>query len=295
VGDLITPDELPRWVPGESTTDSAPLGWDGVRVRDWRYKALDVPIPALRDYLIVVYNQGSTLMNRRSVGDWRNESVNPGAVSLLTHAADSHWRWNEPLSVTHLYLGPEPMAAVAADAYERPIKDVELRDILRTDDPVLCGIAAILHQEARHAGLGCRLYVDSLRSQACVHILRQYANVIFREPRGSGGLSSVQRRLLDQYVAENLDRAISLEELAGVVQLSVFHFSRKVRAAFGKPPHAYLLEKRIERARAQLARRDIPIKAVAANSGFADQSHMTRIFRKALGVTPAEYRRSRLC
>ena len=59
MSDLITPDELPRWVPGELTMDSAPLGWDGVRIRGYRYTALDVPIPGLHDYLVVASNGGS--------------------------------------------------------------------------------------------------------------------------------------------------------------------------------------------------------------------------------------------
>jgi len=47
MGDLITPDELPVWVPGETTLDSVPLGWEGVRVRGYRYTLLDVPIPGI--------------------------------------------------------------------------------------------------------------------------------------------------------------------------------------------------------------------------------------------------------
>jgi AraC family transcriptional regulator len=292
MSDLITPDDLPRWVPGETTVDSVRLGWEGVRTRGYRYSPLDVPIPAMREYMIVVYKSGATTMNRRITGDWRNEPVAPGCVSLLTHAAQSHWRWTEDIEVTHVYLSPQTMADVAAEAYERHIKDVELRDILKADDPVLMGIAASLAREAQAAGLGGRLYVESLRNHACVHILRHYADVVFQEPVRSGALSRAQRQLLDQYLEENLDRNLSLAELAGVVHLSVFHFTRKFRAEFGCPPHAYVMRRRIECAKTQLARGNVPLKVVAANSGFADQSHMTRLFQRLLGVTPAEYRKA---
>jgi len=156
MSDLITPDDLPRWAPGETTVDSVRLGWEGVRTRGYRYTPLDVPIPAMREYMIVVYKSGATTMNRRITGDWRNEPVAPGCVSLLTHAAQSHWRWTEDIEVTHVYLSPQTMADVAAEAYERHIKDVELRDILKADDPVLMGIAASLAREAQAAGLGGR-------------------------------------------------------------------------------------------------------------------------------------------
>jgi len=134
--------------------------------------------------------------------------------------------------------------------------------------------------------------VESLRNHACVHILRHYADVIFREPSRSGALSHAQRQLFNQYLEENLDRNLSLAELAGVVQLSVFHFTRKFRTEFGCPPHAYVMRKRIERAKAQLARGNVPLKVIAASNGFSDQSHMTRLFQRLLGVTPAEYRRA---
>jgi len=292
MSELITPDELPQWVPGELTVDSAPLGWDGMRLRGWRYTPLDVPIPGLCDYLIVVYQDGVTPMNRRCTGDWRREQVAPGSISLLTHAAQSHWRWSEEIEVTHLYLPAGAVADVAAQIYERSVRDVELFDVLRAEDPVLSGIAGSLAQESRQGGVGGRLYVDALKAQTCVHVLRHYANVIFREPISTRGLSRIQCRLLLDYVEEHLDQNISLAELAGVVQLGIFHFMRKFRAEFGCPPHAYVMRRRIEHAKRQLARRDIPLKVVAADCGFSDQSHMTRVFRRALATTPAEYRNS---
>jgi AraC family transcriptional regulator len=116
--------------------------------------------------------------------------------------------------------------------------------------------------------------------------------VVFREPSSHGGLSRAQCRLLTEYVDENLDGNILLADLAGVSKLSVFHFMRKFRAEFGCPPHAYVMLRRIERAKRRLSRRDVPLKVVAASCGFSDQSHMTRLFRRVLGTTPAEYRKS---
>lgn len=292
MAELITPEELPRWVPGDITLDSVALGWEGVRLRGFRYAPLDVPVPAMREYLLVVYQSGVTPMNRRCTGDWRRERVAPGAISLMTHAAQSHWRWSDDIEVTHIYLSPAAVKDVAEQAFERQVRDVQLFDVLKTEDPVLSGIASCLAREAREGELGGRLYVDCLKSQLCVHLLRRHADVLFRESISYGGLSRAQYRLLTQYVDENLDRTIMLADLAGLVQLSVFHFLRKFRTEFGCPPHAYVMRRRIEHAKRQLARRDIPLKIVAADSGFSDQSHMTRLFRRLLGTTPAQYRNS---
>jgi len=293
MSDLITVEELPLWVPGELLLDSAPLRWDGIRIREFQYSGLDVPAPGMHDHLVVSYQTGTTPMNRRCVGDWQHQQVVPGAVSLMTRAVQSHWRWTEDIKVCHIYLPNSTVAKVASDAYEREVRDVAFLDMLRVDDPILGRLASLFIQEARKGGLGGRLYVEALRNQTCVHILRHYADVHFSEAQFQGGLSPTQCRRLTQYIQDNLNQDITLADLARVAELSVYHFTRKFRSQYGSPPHAYVMRKRIERAMHQLANSTIPLKAVAANSGFADQSHMTRLFRKLLHATPAEYRKSR--
>ena len=294
MGQLITPDTLDQYLPGELTFDSAGLDWDGVRLCGWRYDGLDAEVPGLSDYLIVVCQEGATTMHRRCAGNWLDERVAPGSVTLMSRAAPSHWRWSGELAVAQLYLSPSAVKDVAAQVYERAVQDIELRDILTADDPILFDIAKLLMRETQQGGLGGRLYVEALKTQACLHILRHYSTVDFRKPSyAQGGLSRSQSQLLEQFIDENLDRDISLADLASVAQLSVFHFTRKFHAEFGCPPHAYVVRRRMERATRQLVRQDIPLKVIAANCGFTDQSHMNRLFRRVLGVTPAEYRRSR--
>lgn len=102
-----------------------------------------------------------------------------------------------------------------------------------------------------------------------------------REPR------AVQqaREYLDGHLVEN----ISLRTLAGLVGLSPAYLNRVFRQTVGLPPHAYLTQRRVARAKALLAA-GTPPSAVAQQVGFADQSHLTRHFRRAFGVTPGSYR-----
>ncbi len=72
--------------------------------------------------------------------------------------------------------------------------------------------------------------------------------------------------------------------------LSAWHFSRRFKADFGLSPHAYLIRRQIDRARLLLGRRGQPLKAIAQDCGFADQSHFCRTFRRIVGVTPARFR-----
>jgi AraC family transcriptional regulator len=292
MSELITPEQIPQWIPGCLTRDSSPLAWEGITLKGYSYTDLEVVIPTMRDFMIVVYRRGTAEMSRRSGGPWHSEKVEPGIVSILTRAEQSQWRWSKPIDVSHLYLSQAAIAQVAGEVFDRDIQDVEMCDMVRAEDPILTTLMATLEHELNEGGLGGHLYVEALKNQLCIHILRRYAKTSFREHRSYGRLSPAQCRLLTHYVEAHIGQNISLAELAGVTQLGVFSFIRKFQAEFGYTPHSYVMTQRLEHAKRLLTRQDIPLKVVAARSGFADQSHMTRFFRRILNVTPSEYRHS---
>jgi AraC family transcriptional regulator len=289
---LITPEELPIWVPGQLTVDSALQNWKDVRVRGYHYQSLDVPIPAMRDYMIVVYRDGHTPMNRRMSGPWRNEQVGPGTVSLLTHSTDSHWHWSVPIEVQHLYISPSKVAEIASDAYDRDIKQVELQDILRTDDATLINAMSTLIHEIDSGGLGGSLFVEAVTNQVCVHLLRNYAGELREAPQAKRGLSSTQARRVREFIEEHLDDNLSLADIAKVASISVFHLIRQFNETFGCPPYVYITHQRLDRARSLIEAGETPLKCIAATCGFSDQSHMTRLFRREFKMTPGEYRKN---
>ncbi|KFF48437.1 AraC family transcriptional regulator [Salinicola sp. JS01] len=97
-------------------------------------------------------------------------------------------------------------------------------------------------------------------------------------------------RLARDYLHAHCEQDIGLETLAAHCGVDRFRLSRAFKAAFGLAPHAYLVQLRLARARRCLAVGDAPAE-VAARFGFADQSHLGRWFRRAYGLTPADYRR----
>jgi AraC family transcriptional regulator len=95
-----------------------------------------------------------------------------------------------------------------------------------------------------------------------------------------------------RYIEEHLQDNLSLEELARETRYSRGHLLRMFRAATGKTPHQYLTERRIERAKGMLQEaEEISLTNIAAWCGFSSQSHMTRVFREQVGVTPSVFRR----
>ncbi|VVD62360.1 HTH-type transcriptional regulator ChbR [Pandoraea eparura] len=291
MGQLIAPDEVPLWIPGELTLNSATAGWEHVALKGYRYGSLDVAIPSMRDYMIVSYKGSDAMMSRRAGGPWRSEQVGRGVCSLLTRGESSQWKWDRPIDVTHIYVAQTELCRVAEDVFEHSISDVGMEDCVRVEDSILPSLASAFEEELTSGGLGGNLYRSALVNQLCIHLLRRYAKARVREVPLAVRMADWQRRRLVQFIEDNLDRNFKLEEMAGEVGVSVSGLIRKFRAEFGCSPHAYVLRQRLERAR-QLLSRPVatPLKCIATDCGFSDQSHLVRHFKRAFEQTPADYR-----
>jgi transcriptional regulator GlxA family with amidase domain len=109
-----------------------------------------------------------------------------------------------------------------------------------------------------------------------------------------GGLAPWQVRRAKTMLTASIPGHVGLNELADACRLSRSHFARAFKATTGMAPHQWLTAERIRLARRLLASSGPSVEQVAAACGFADQSHLTRTFARAVGVTPARWRRQRL-
>jgi AraC-like DNA-binding protein len=108
-----------------------------------------------------------------------------------------------------------------------------------------------------------------------------------------GGLTPRALRCVREYIDGRLAENIRLDVLAGVAGLSRCHFARAFKQSVGIAPHAYVMQRRLERAERLLAETDLSLSQVALDSGFSDQSHFSSCFRKHFGTSPRSFRRSR--
>lgn len=287
---LITVAELPLWVPGDILSASDTLGWNGVAQRSYHYHGQDVEIPPLDCFLIVHYRQGHTPMDRQIDGRWTRTTCAPGHFSLLSRSADSHWHWTEDLEVSHVYLTEALMCRVAGDMQGQEVSEVLLHDVLRGHDPLLGHIAGEVTREAMHQGIGGPLYAEALAVQMAVHLLRSYASCQFRAPAEPGRLSERELARLEAYVDAHLHHSITLEDLAQALGMGVWTLNRHLRRTLNLSAYAFVVERRVQRAQQLLRAGGLSLKEVAAAAGFADQAHMTRMFRAKLGLTPGQFR-----
>ncbi|MDQ0530834.1 AraC family transcriptional regulator [Azospirillum rugosum] len=135
-----------------------------------------------------------------------------------------------------------------------------------------------------------RLYLESLLTLIAAEVLRDaWSGMPVTVPPRLSLSPSALRRTLD-YIESNLSADLTLSELAGVAGLSPYHFARGFRKDMGKPPHRYVMERRLERARHLLATTAMPAVDIAGLCGFASGSHMATVFRNRLGISPRSLR-----
>lgn len=98
-------------------------------------------------------------------------------------------------------------------------------------------------------------------------------------------------RLARDYIESHFQDAVSLRQIASISKLSAFHLIRVFQRELGLSPHAYLTQVRVKRA-GELISRGWPLASAAFETGFTDQSHLTRHFKRIWGITPGQYRNS---
>jgi AraC family transcriptional regulator len=210
-------------------------------------------------------------------------AITPAGMPLFAH-------WDRDDHYLEIQLASHFLQTVARETLAMDADQLELMPEFRARDPQLESIAMLLLAELNQTHLGSRLYIESLTNLLAVHLLRQYATTKPTLPIYSGGLPEHQLLQVIEYVDEHLDQDIKLIELATLLDMSQFHFSRLFKQSLGTSPYQYLLCQRIERAKQLLKQTDAPITEIAFQCGFNSHSHLSKQFRQTTGVTPTAYR-----
>ena len=107
------------------------------------------------------------------------------------------------------------------------------------------------------------------------------------------GLAPWQVRRVLAHIETNLGTTIRNKDLADIARLSTFHFAVAFRNSVGESPHEHIIRRRVERAQGLMLSTDKSLSDISAECGLADQAHLTRLFRRLVGQSPAAWRRAR--
>ncbi|MGW7288858.1 helix-turn-helix domain-containing protein [Streptomyces sp. NPDC054847] len=234
-------------------------------------------------HVLVVQTGRSADLRWSAEGTPRRERFHPGEALVNPAGWASRPRWQEDVELLLLGIDPLWLEKLAVEGGAKG--PVELVPRFHFTDPLLKMLLERLAAEYAGPGPADTLYAQSLVQAAAAVVLRVAGEGGSLGSR-DGGLPP--RRLAEvlDYIHTNLARRIRLADLAAVAGVSESHFTRVFRTSTGESPHRYVLQRRLEHARRELTRTDRPIAEIAAEAGFADQSHLTRMMRRHDGATP---------
>jgi AraC family transcriptional regulator len=265
--------------------------WDGLTVEYGRLDAtgdFDFAIPKRTLSVILAPHDRVTW----SVdGTPRQTTALPAGTVLLYGDRELVWHERHKTSeYVNLQIAPTLLEQIATENGLLSITGFEHRVMFQ--DATLTNVAQLLRSELSQSGIASNLYVELLRNLLAVHLLRNYAPENTQPIIQTGTLDQLTVKRLKDYIEDSLVEELSIAQLAVLVPMSQFHFARAFKAAVGEPPHRYVMSRRIERAKVLLSATRLSIAEVAYQVGFSNQSHFIAQFRKALGMTPKQFRNS---
>jgi len=205
-------------------------------------------------------------------------------VFYLPAAADSMLEFPAVAGSLSLHLMPGYL-----DGFLDPERHPALPPVVARPQPIVAGLLRRIERELCLPGVETPLLVESVM-RAIAIALASNDNAALNRPARIALTPATLRRVTD-HVEAHLAEPIRLADMAAVAGLSMFHFSRVFKDATGETPYRYVHTRRLNAAKRLLATTRGPIAELALACGFASQSHFTSAFTRAMGITPAQYRR----
>jgi AraC family transcriptional regulator len=199
---------------------------------------------------------------------------------------------DKPYHSLAFYLPRAALDAIADDANAPRIRDLSYERGAGVNDVTISGLGSSLLPALSHPDQANPLFVDHVLPAVGVHIAQTYGGMRPTSRLARGGLAPWQERRAREMFLANVKRGVALKEVARECGLSVGYFSHAFRHTLGVAPHKWLIEQRVALSKEKLRDDGLSLSDVAAECGFSDQSHLTRVFRQTVGVSPGAWRRA---
>lgn len=219
-----------------------------------------------------------------------NGLYRPGEILITPANVPLFVRWKGQENCLQIQLKTEFLQNIAQETLSSESNFFELIPQFQVHDSHIQGVTMMLLEECQKKGSNNQLYLDSLANVLAVNLIRNHGTTKSILPIYQGGLSPYQLSQVFDYIDAHLDQNLKLEDLAQLLDLSQFHFSRLFKQSIGLSPHQYLIEQRIDKAKQLLKKTNQSILDIALECGFSSHSHLSKQFRRVTGMTPKAYR-----
>ncbi|MCC5654576.1 AraC family transcriptional regulator [Nostoc sp. XA013] len=287
--DFTNQQEVARVLPQAPLVASYHAGWKGLTFIHYCHPPHQTMEHCLLQHSLVITDPKSCFQaERRLDGKFKHYAHGNGRVDVIP-AFLSHWtNWDREVEFSVIAICPTLLNQTTQELMQR---EKELIPQFSVDDPVIQQLALALKTEIRTGCMSGSLYGESLGTALAARLVQNYA---VSKPSLEFKVNSLPQSQLERvidYMKANLTQDLSILDLATLISMSESHFSRSFKQSVGITPYQYLMQQRVERAKQLLKQQAISISNIALDCGFANQTHLTKVFRQMTGVTPKAYQK----
>ena len=269
---------------------SQDLGWESVIVEEFQQPPGMCEPDSWQEHTIALCLAHKPLRIWQAIGDRSYSGIyTKGDISITpADILNSYQAYGDDHYIL-IKIPPQLIKQVATETINSDPK-IELITEFRARNHQIEQLAMMLRTELHQGknGMG-QLYIESLSNALIVNLLRDYSGKKPKIATYEGGLSDRQLLRVTSYINDCLTQTIKVQDLAELLGISRFHFSRLFKQTTGISPHQYVMQQRIELAK-QLLKQDVFIADIALDCGFNSHSHLGKYFRALTGMTPKAYR-----
>jgi len=277
-------------VPHIVTTQA--FDWPGLRLEAGRNNIAYVDdIAGIHHYISLNLDDRPLTLEVKGQNGFRRVDLRRGSAWVCPAGDLISVRLNSTFNYVRMSIDPVYFdRLVAAEPGDSPVELVRTYGIAKSQIGHILGALIAESDAGNPGGLA---FVEALAAGLSQQVALHAGARAPRVERLRGGLSAAAKRRTLELMEAQLDTSLSVEALAREAGLSTAHFARAFKETLGLAPHRYLLTLRLDHARRLLDAPDAVLSEIAQRTGFADQAHFTRLFRREFGVTPGVVLRSR--
>jgi len=284
-GHIETRLDIPQFV----TTQA--FDWPGLRLEAGRNNITSVDdFVGLHHYVSMNLDDRPLTLEVKGATGFRRFVLRRGSAWVCPAGDLVSVRLNSTFNYVRMSIDPAFFNRVVTN--DRCHSPIELRRTYGISRSQIGHILGALVAESDAGNPGGLAFVEALATGLSQQVAIHAGACAPRVARLRGGLSTVAKRRALEMMYAQLDASLTVDVLAKEVGLSPAHFARAFRETLGQAPHRYLLTLRLEHARRLLEAPNAALSDIAQRTGFADQAHFTRLFKREFGVTPGTVVRS---
>jgi AraC family transcriptional regulator len=293
------PHSIPLWRTNEELLPANALSrvvlssvstrWNDVLLEQHRLPSSEWVDVMYKRHVVVINLGHSSTWEFKKEGRFRRFFKARGAISFFP----SHQPFFGRLKVERdalanvLFLALDPVfVRRVAEGLELDSERIELVEQRRSTDPTLHHIAMALRAGVQTGAAFDRIYGEALSTGLAVHLLREYGAAVPGLKKQYRGLPREKLLRAVEYIQDHLATDLTVSRIAQAVYISPYHFTKLFKQSTGQSPHRYVVEARVRKAKELLSTGKFTISEAAYQVGFADQSHLTRHFKRVFGLPP---------